>query len=228
MAENETARPGASFEAQAVVDSYRFRAPYPAELYRRLIALAPRRHRLLDLGCGPGKIARPLSRHFTQVVAVDPSSGMLGLAKSLEDGRAPNIRWIAALAEEAEIGPEPFDLVVAANSIHWMDHKRLFPMLSLRVAQDHRIAIVSGDDAHLPPWNADWTAFLSKWVPISSGQPFDPVGKAREWSAYQAYLDIEGSEVLVSEPFEQSVEDFIRCQHSRKHLRPVAPGRKTG
>lgn len=220
MIANDADHAGGSFQAQGVVDNYRFRPPYPEQLYETLVSLAPQGGRLLDLGCGPGKIARYLSPYFERVVAVDPSGAMLALAMSLENGDAPNISWVQSKAEDADLGSERFQLVVAANSIHWMDHHRLFGKLQKQVAPDHRIAVVSGDDAHNPPWSVDWVSFLSKWIPIATGGPFDLQGKTEEWSAYKSYIDIEVSEALISPTFEQSIADFIQCQHSRDAFAP--------
>lgn len=94
-------RPGASFEDSEVVDLYPYRPPYPESVFEKLLKLAPRPGAVLDLGCGPGKVSRPLTRSFKTVVAVDPSRNMIALGQNLPDGRAPNLVWINSLAEDA-------------------------------------------------------------------------------------------------------------------------------
>lgn len=215
----EHARAGASFEDANVVSNYPYRPPYPEAIYEKLLAIAPKRSCLLDIGCGPGKISRQLSRHFEKVIAVDPSRHMIELGQSLEEGRARNLHWIVGFAEDVDIPDRP-DLIVAAASIHWMDHKRLFARLKTYAAADHRVAVISGDAPFQPAWEADWQSFLTRWVPAITGEAFDPIGKREDWSAYKAFLDIEGSGHFHSAPFEQSVEDFIRCQHSRDTFAP--------
>ena len=121
-------RPGQAFEAADVVDNYQFRPEYPAQIYDQLIALSPARDSVLDIGCGTGKIARGLSAVFRSVTAVDASRAMLRTAKDLA-GDVTNITWIQGLAESAIGDTGPFDLVVAAASIHWMDHDQLLPRL---------------------------------------------------------------------------------------------------
>lgn len=142
----------------------------------------------------------------------------------MRDGDAPNIEWIEGLAEEFPIEGCTFDLTVAAASIHWMDHSRLFPRLAAHACPGHVVAVVSGDDAFEPPWQADWQAFLRKWVPEVTGQPFDPAGKSLEWESYGAHLDTQGREDFISAPFEQSVSEFILCQHSRDTFAPSKLG----
>lgn len=219
-------RAGTSFQAQLVVDNYRFRPPYPDQLFQTLLASAPRGSRLLDLGCGPGKIARHLSPFFEHIVAVDPSEAMLALAVSLEKGDASNIAWVQGNAEDADLGSGKFELVVAANSIHWMQPDRLFGMLQEHVTEDHAFAVVSGDDAHDPPWRADWAEFLVKWIPIATGEPFDLQRKTSEWSAWKKHVDIQFAETFISAPVTQRVSEFIACQHSRDAFAPLRlPGK---
>ncbi len=120
-------RPGASFENREVVDLYPFRPPYPEAVFDKLREVAPRHDAVLDIGCGPGKVSRPLAQSFAQVVAVDPSQHMIALGQNLPNGRAPNLLWVQGFAEDAPLDGWRFDLTVAAASIHWMDHDRLFP-----------------------------------------------------------------------------------------------------
>src|SRR3984957_8228393 len=37
--------------------------------------------RALEIGCGPGRLMRPMSRHFVQIDGVDVSDEMIGLAR---------------------------------------------------------------------------------------------------------------------------------------------------
>jgi ubiquinone/menaquinone biosynthesis C-methylase UbiE len=215
---------GASFEEREVVDNYIYRPPYPMAIFQRLLELTPEHEAMLDIGCGPGKMSRPMTRLFKSVTAVDPSSNMIALGQSLPEGNAPNLHWINGLAEEASLGDDRFDLMVAAASIHWMDHERLFPKLAKHAKPQHVFAVISGDTPDDPPWEDDWTKFLEKWVPVLTGAPFDPVKKREVWQSYRDYLDLAGSEDVVSAPFSQSVEDFIRCQHSRDTFTPSRLG----
>ncbi|MGR9077237.1 class I SAM-dependent methyltransferase [Rhizobium leguminosarum] len=218
-------RGGSSFSETDVVANYRYRPPYPDAVFRKLLAIAPRSEHLLDIGCGPGKIARPLAGAFTSVTAVDPSEHMVALGRSLPGGNVGNIRWIESFAEDFPTNGGPFDLTVAAASIHWMDHSRLFPYLLANAAPGHVMAVISGDEPFEPPWQSDWHSFLGKWVPEVTGQPFDHHKKSEGTRSYQSHLNLHGSEHFVSErPFEQSVADFISCQHSRDTFAPSKLG----
>lgn len=217
-------RIGASFEERDVVENYIYRPPYPMAIFQKLLELTPAHGAMLDIGCGPGKMSRPMTRFFKGVTAVDPSANMITLGQSLPEGGAPNLNWVNSLAEDAPLGDARFDLTVAAASIHWMDHQRLFPRLAQYAKPGHVFAVVSGDAPDDPLWEGEWTRFLAKWVPMLTGAAFDPIGKREAWQSYRDYLDVGGSEDFVSAPFSQSVEDFIRCQHSRDTFTPSRLG----
>jgi SAM-dependent methyltransferase len=84
------------------------------------------RGRLLDVGCGPGTIARRLAPLFEEVVGVDPDPGMLAEAARLgaAEGIA-NATWALERAEALPAGLGLFRLVTFAASFHWMDRDRV-------------------------------------------------------------------------------------------------------
>ena len=215
-------RIGTSFKNAETVDHYLFRPPYPARLYELLVEKAPSRQRLLDLGCGHGKISRLLVDDFSEIVAVDPSAKMIELGRTLPQGTASNLNWAEGLAETALLSGT-FDLITAALSIHWMDHEALFGRLAKHVSAKHLIAVIDGDDAHEPPWRADYVEFLKKWVPEMTGKPFSE-GRYEFYTRYQRHVDIVEEFEIISPTFSQTVEEFIRCQFSRDTFAPSKLG----
>ncbi|MEE9429392.1 MAG: class I SAM-dependent methyltransferase [Paracoccaceae bacterium] len=205
---------GTSFQSKEVVDLYLYRPPYPRKIYDLIISHSPNRGRILDLGCGHGKIARPMSQHFDTVTAVDPSANMIALGKSLEFGEAENLEWVESYAETAPLTGQ-YDTVVAALSIHWMNHEVLFAKLSKHLKTRHLISIIEGDGAYNPPWESDWQTFLAKWVQRVTGKPLYANKNRSFWEKYFDYVDVNETYEVVSKPFYQSIEDFILCQHSR-------------
>ncbi|GFE48654.1 hypothetical protein So717_04070 [Roseobacter cerasinus] len=205
---------GTSFMAAEVADLYRHRPPYADGAYAFVLDKAPSCGRLLDLGCGEGKIARPMAKYFDQVVAVDPSANMINLGKSLDNGDAANIHWLCAKAEDAALHGR-FDLVTFASSIHWMDPVVLFNKLQHHLVPNHLIAIVVGDDPFEPAWAPEFRAFLEKWVPKATGRPFG----SQEWQSSRTrhldFVDVVQARDFVSDPFEQTIDSFVLCQQSR-------------
>lgn len=203
---------GAEFEDEGVVAAYVHRTPYPPALFDRLLEIAPGRERLLDLGCGPGKLTLGLAPHFKDVLAVDPSAAMLALARRLDGGANPHIAWTEAFAEDVLL-PTPLDLIVAGASIHWMDAPRLFPKLAAAIAPQGQMAILGGDGPAQAPWIAAWNQTIFDWVGKLGGQWNDPSHQARV-TGHQPWFDVAATELFTG-PISQSVDDLIEAEHSR-------------
>jgi SAM-dependent methyltransferase len=133
----------AVFRDQSVVDHYRLRPPYPEETFELLASLA-RGGPVLDAGCGPGDLARPLASRVARVDAVDVSGPMIAVGRTLPGGDAPNLRRIVERVELAELEP-PYSLVVAGDSIHWLDWPAALPLLASLLEPDGMLAIVHRD-----------------------------------------------------------------------------------
>ena len=105
-----------AFKDQHVVAAYRYRPPYPQEVFTILTSFildTPRT--VLDVGSGSGNIARPL---VERVDAVDFSPGMIEQGKQLPNGNHPQLHWIYGKVEEVPLAP-PYALITAGSSIHW-------------------------------------------------------------------------------------------------------------
>ncbi|HXZ68841.1 MAG TPA: class I SAM-dependent methyltransferase [Alphaproteobacteria bacterium] len=202
---------GKTFDDADVARCYAFRPPYPAELFEAVLARAPGRSALLDLGTGPGKIAGALAAKFEVVTAVDPSRPMLDMARDLWRNQ-DNIEWTCASAEQAHLTRE-YDLVTAGASIHWVDPAIVFPKLAQHMSDNATIAIVNGDFPKDPPWQSAWTAFVARTA-ARMGDKYDPENWRATYGAYEAWIDVELKQSFVR-GFSQSIDDFIECQHSR-------------
>jgi ubiquinone/menaquinone biosynthesis C-methylase UbiE len=84
---------------------------------------------LLDVGTGPGNVARSLGAHFAHAVGLDPSEGMVSTARSLggTTSTAEPIRFELSTAEKLGTNLSPpvqdasVDLITAGNAAHWFD-----------------------------------------------------------------------------------------------------------
>lgn len=202
---------GEEFDDPDVARCYAYRPTYPQELHEFLLTLVPGRERAVDLGCGPGKIARVLADHFREVQAIDPAGPMLATGRDADAGQHTNIAWIQSTAEEAVL-PARCDLVVAAASISWMKPDVIFPRLASALQPHGMIAVIRGDEAVEPPWQQAWITLLQRWLP-RMGETYDArfVERGR---AYMAWMDVAG-ESSWKFLFQQPVDEFIDCQHSR-------------
>ena len=179
---------GRAFADAEVARNYRYRPPYPAEVFSVLERLLISPRTVLDAGCGSGAITRGLVAFASRVDAVDPSEAMLREARRLT-GQEPRIRWILGRAEDAPLAP-PYGLITTGASIHWMDPEVVMPrfrdalgiletpaiiativvtaMLMTRAARTfstHRIAVSAS-----PNRNTNWAGVDGKMI-VTGGTP---------------------------------------------------------
>jgi SAM-dependent methyltransferase len=203
---------GADFDDADVVRSYRHRAPYPAALLDRLSTLAAGAGRLLDLGCGPGKLARALAHRFEAVDAVDPSPAMLEAGQVLDEGRSRNIRWIEARAEDLAL-EVPYDLVFAGASIHWLRHAVVMPKLARALRPTAPLALIDGDIPSEAPWRDSYLAVIVRWIE-KGGRQWQDGAHTRLMTAHLPWFDVRGTETF-AHTVRQSVDEVIEAHHSR-------------
>jgi SAM-dependent methyltransferase len=100
----------------------RVRPGYPEELFDDLAGLADLRpgSRVLELGCGTGQATVSLARRGYEIVAVELGAGLADVARrKLASFSA--VRVVNSAFEAWPLPAEPFDLVFAATSFHWID-----------------------------------------------------------------------------------------------------------
>ena len=69
-------------------------------------------HRVLDAGCGTGRVARELARRGIEVVGVDRDASMIATARRL----APELDWVQGDAARVDLAGR-FDVVVMAGNV---------------------------------------------------------------------------------------------------------------
>jgi SAM-dependent methyltransferase len=97
----------------------RVRPGYPAELFDDLARLAPG-SRVLEIGCGTGQATVALARRGYEIVAVELGAGLAAVARR-NLAAFPAVTVVNADFESWPLPGEPFDIVFAATSFHWID-----------------------------------------------------------------------------------------------------------
>lgn len=120
-------RPGVF--AGVVADYVRYRLPYPQAMLDHLLAgagIGPRGGRLLDLGCGAGRLTLALAPRFAAVEAVDLEPAMVAAGRE-EAGRLGigNVAWSVGRAEDFQAPAQAFDLVTAGEAFHRLERERM-------------------------------------------------------------------------------------------------------
>ena len=83
---------------------------------RRLGAFAGRR--VLEMGCGDGRLTLGIARDAAHVLAFDPDADAIDRARrSLPDELVDRVSYEVATANEIELAPHSFDLVVFSWSL---------------------------------------------------------------------------------------------------------------
>ncbi|HEY1765787.1 MAG TPA: class I SAM-dependent methyltransferase [Opitutaceae bacterium] len=102
----------------------KYRLPYPEALLLDLLARVKvaQEGRLLDLACGPGRIALAMAPWFREVWAVDVEAEMIDAGRTEAARRGiENVRWSVGRAEELEAPYSSFDLVTVGEAFHRLD-----------------------------------------------------------------------------------------------------------
>ena len=101
--------------------------------------------RVVDLGCGTGKLTRVLHERLEarDTIGVDSSEKMLGPARAdtLPHGLRFEVGTIEAFAEHAERGADRVDLIFSNAAYHWVDdHDTLLRRLASGLAPGGQLA----------------------------------------------------------------------------------------
>lgn len=103
--------------------------------------------RAADIGAGTGKMSELLVRGGLLVDAVEPSDAMRSQASSVE-----GVRWHDGVAEDTGLPNGLYDIVVFAQSWHWMDSERAGLEAARILAPGGVLAIVWNQMAVSIPW----------------------------------------------------------------------------
>ena len=207
-------RYGAVFSEQSVVDHYHLRPAYPEETIDVLVDLA-HGGAVVDLGCGPGELARRLAAHVERVDAVDLSAPMIERGRGLPGGDLANLRWLVGRVEEVALSG-PYVLALAGDSIHWFDWAVLLPRVAGALEPDGVLAVVHRDwlrDARvrelLAPvydrysWNEDFA-------------PLDPVEELQRRGLFEP----SGKHTSAASPWRPTLDEIVDVHYSTSGFAP--------
>ncbi|HEY1752772.1 MAG TPA: class I SAM-dependent methyltransferase [Caulobacteraceae bacterium] len=147
----------------------RYRPPYPPAMLAEMLreAGAPPDGAVLDLACGPGRIALGLADRVGNVVALDLEPEMIEMGRREASRRGlANIDWRVGPAESFEAPPGSFDLIAIGEAFHRLDQpliaRRAFGWLKPGggLATLGSRGILRGPE----PWQQGATEVARKWT----------------------------------------------------------------
>jgi len=128
----------------------RHRLPYPRALFEDLLARlgALEVGRMLDLGCGPGRIALELAPCFRDVWAVDVELEMVlvGRAEAVRRNIS-NVRWSVAAAEVIAAPAASFELITIGEAFHRLQQHQVLQRILQWLRPGGALAIMGGEGA---------------------------------------------------------------------------------
>jgi len=163
----------------------RYRLPYPTSMLTQLVAGShlSGRGRLLDLACGTGQLAFPLSPHFAQVWAVDQEPDMVETVRAKATAaRMRKLRPVVSSAETLDAEPDYFELAVVGNAFHRLERDLIARRLLRWLTPHGHLALCWSTS----PWvgEEDWqqslAATLSRWRRKLGVEHRIPAGADRE------------------------------------------------
>lgn len=114
---------------------------------------------LVDLGSGPGNVARALAPHFTHAFGVDPAPGMVATARELGGTSASGeaIQYGQGSANDfgttgdVVLPDGTVDLVSAGNAAHWFDMQRFWQRAAAVLKPGGSVVIWTTGDLRVHP-----------------------------------------------------------------------------
>lgn len=188
-------------------DYIRYRLPYPPAMLTDLLAEAGAgpAARVLDLGCGTGRVALALATRVGEVWGVDPEPEMLAAAQR-EAARLgiANVRWSVGRAETLEAPPGAFDLITIGEAFHRMDRPRVAALAFGWLAPGGALVTLGGES--LMDGEAPWRRVLAGVAQSFIGVPARRLGApnadlAEEIADQTAALASGGFGPITEHPF---------------------------
>ncbi len=208
------------FKDESIVNAYHHRPAYPDELFPFLAKMTKGEpKRVLDVGCGLGDIARPLTDSVDHVDAVDFSEQMIAQGKQLPNGDAPNLNWICSPVETAPLAP-PYGLITAGQSLHWFAWEVTLPLFVDLLVPDGYLIIINRQFASTT-WGQELAQLITEFSTNQDYQPYNLVNELEKRHLFNK----QGQKTTQPFRYTQTISDYIEALHSgngfsRNRMRP--------
>lgn len=148
-----------------------YRIGYPREVINIFFKEANIKsyEKLLDIGCGTGKLTFALSDKFKEVIGVDISREMLEEAerqrKTLD---LQNISWLNCSAEKINPNLGEFNLITCGEAFHWMNRDKVARLNYRLLNKDGVFAIFGSNTGSVwslsEPWHKPVLDVIQFWL----------------------------------------------------------------
>jgi len=115
---------------EEVADLYaEMRPGYPPALFNEIVAFAglPEGGRVLEIGCGPGNATVPMAERGYHILAVELGPRLAAHAARACQPYRNRVEFHVGAFEDWPLQEHAFDLVMAADSLHWISPELAYP-----------------------------------------------------------------------------------------------------
>ena len=118
--------------------------------------------RILDLGCGTGKVTLTMDGKCKEMVCLDSDLKMIELAKKETKNSKPKITWIVCNANDLKRDDKlgTFKIATICRAFHWMNQEKVLNNLNNLIDENGGIAIFS--DNGLWSGQQEWQQMIKK------------------------------------------------------------------
>ena len=159
------------------------RPPYPEDLIARVVQLVGLGvgDRVLDLGCGPGQLARAFAAHVKEAVAMDPEPAMLAIAREMA-ASVPNMQVVEGRSDALDERHGCFKAVLIGRAFHWMDRDEILRTLDGLIEPGGAVVLFAEKSPKLPDNRRieAFQEFSRAWAVEDRSHPVRRSGKRRD------------------------------------------------
>ncbi|MCZ2860380.1 class I SAM-dependent methyltransferase [Blastococcus sp. VKM Ac-2987] len=184
------------------------------------LGLPVRWHRVLDFGCGAGRLSQALAQHADEVVGVDVSAPMLDTARRLDRSGGRCTFLLTEHSDLREIGSGSVDLVYSERVLQHLPR----PALESYVGEFLRVLRAGGVAVLHCPTRPQWTlrgvvwrtapfpvvAWLQRRV-LGYPAPMRMTGVPEQRMA--ALVTAAGGELLAALPMDERATNWRACRY---------------
>jgi len=142
--------------------------------------------RVMDLGCGPGQLARAFAPYVQDVLALDPEPEMLRAARDAWGG-VSNIEWREGSSTDLSEALGRFRMVCMGRSFHWMGRAETLRQLDRLIEAEGAVVLLHDTHSQVPDnaWYAGYRAILDRYA---TGDPARAMVRAPGWVRHEGVL----------------------------------------
>lgn len=208
-------------------DAYaRSRPTYPADAIDAILAgFSPRPGSPIlaaDIGAGTGISSRLLAQRACRVYAVEPNAAMRarGAADSAASGL--EIEWLDAAGEATTLDDQTLDLVLCAQSFHWLDRPRALSEFHRILRPYARLALLWNVQDRDDPLTAGYCTIMSRHAVDMPKSPWSLPGAAADLVEDERYAGYRALVFPHEQPLDRDgfIERALSASYAPKNGQP--------